>query len=147
MAAAVYSDVVFGLGYMVGVSSILAFPLAVAVGLLRRWPDARRRELALLLSLTAFASGGAITVLRHGYQTGMDRRHTRHLEYAKFRRALRKDHTFDEVELYVSPKDIFWMRGSVCTEADLVRLESLAARCRLIRWNGNVVVKGRPAQE
>ena len=39
------------------------------------------------------------------------------------------------------------MRGSVCTEADLVRLESLAARCRLIRWNGNVVVKGRPAQE
>ena len=35
----VYSDVVFGLGYMVGVSSILAFPLAVAVGLLRRWPE------------------------------------------------------------------------------------------------------------
>jgi hypothetical protein len=130
----------FGRAYMIGVSLILAFPLAVAFDLIRRGAEAQRRELLYLLALTIAAGGSALAVTWNAHRMGVDREHAKHEEYACFLRNVRENRAFDAVDLYVTPKDIFWMRGSVATDADLARLESLAARCRLIRWNTSVEV-------
>lgn len=138
---AVFARAQLGWEYMVGMSIVLAFPLAVAVGLLRRSPEVQRREVVYLVALTVGAGGSAVAITANAYRTGADRHHAQLKEYTRLLRTLREDHAFDGVELYKSPKDIFWMRGSVATDADFSRLRSLAATCRHIRWGTRVKVR------
>jgi hypothetical protein len=93
----------------------------------------RGRELAFLLALAITASGAAAGVVWNWYYTGMDRYHAEDLEYAEFSHVLRKDPRFCSVQLFVSPKHIFWMRGKIASDADLARLRALANQCRFIR--------------
>jgi hypothetical protein len=85
------------------------------------------REFAFLTLLLIVAAGGVVGVVRNWYETGMDDRHTEDLKWAKFGQALRKDPSFREVEIQTTePKHIYWVRGTVTSEADLIRLNSLA---------------------
>ena len=95
-----------------------------------------------LLTIALVAVGG---IVWNWYDTGMDREHTEDVDYAEFGRLLHSDHAFQNIELLVSRKHIFLMRGSVATNADRDRLRLLAAQYH-IRWNEEVEVgmkKGR----
>ena len=61
------------------------------------------------------------------------------MDYAEFGRLLHSDPAFQNIELFLSGKHIFSMRGSVATKADRDRLRSLAAQFH-IHWNEEVEV-------
>ncbi len=106
---------------------IPALPLAVGMKMRRRWPAVRMREFAFLTLLLIVAAGGVVGVVQNWYETGMDNRHTEDLMWAKFDQALRKDTSFREIKIQTTePKHIYWVSGTVTSEADLSRLNSLA---------------------
>lgn len=125
---------VFGLGGAMLLSLIPALPLVVAVRLRRRRPAVRRTELILLLALSVVASGGGIFVVRDWFDKGLDSRRDEDLRWAEFGSALRRDPAFKNVDIKKSlRKDIYWVSGTVATEADLNRLQSLATRFGISR--------------
>jgi hypothetical protein len=132
----------FGIVSAIKLSLIPVLPLVVALRMCSRWPTVRGREFAFLLALVIIVSGAAVGVLWNWYDTGMDRFHAEDLEYAEFVRTLRKDPAFHNVKPFVSPKHLFWLRGTVASDADLARLRSLADQGRFIRWNDELEVAG-----
>lgn len=132
----------FGVVSAIKLSLIPVLPLVVALRMRGRWPTVRGREFAFLLALVIIVSGAAVGVVWNWYDTGMDRFHAEDLEYAEFVRVLRKDPAFHNVKASVSPKHLFWLRGTVASDADLARLRSLAVQSRLIRWNDELEVDG-----
>ncbi len=132
----------FGVVAAIALSLMPVFPLAVAVRMCLRWPAVRQRELAFLLVLVMIAAGSVVGVVWDWYATGMNRYHAEDLEYAAFSRTVRKDPAFLNVELWVSPKHIFWMRGTLASDPDLARLRTLANQCRLIQWGEKLEVTG-----
>jgi hypothetical protein len=52
--------------------------------------------------------------------------------------------SFKNVNFYASPKHIFWMRGTVASDADLNRLRKLASQSHFIhiQWNEELKVIG-----
>ncbi len=125
---------VFGLEGAMLLSLIPVFPLIVAIRLRRRWPAVRGTDLVRLFLLLAIASGAEVFVVRDWIDKGMDRQHAEDLMWAEFGVALRRDPAFKNVEIKKSlRKDIYWVSGTVDTEADLERLRSLATRCGISR--------------
>ena len=126
--AFIYRD--FGLRGAAVLSIFPALPLVVAVGLRRRWPAVRGREFAFLAILFCVASGGSIFVVRAWYADDLDRDHAEDVRWAEFERRLRRDPAFRDVQIHKSErKNVHWASGAVDSEADLARLQSLAAEC------------------
>ncbi len=136
---------VFGFFPAIGLSLILVFPLIVGIRMRGKWQSLRPREFVLLSALLVIVLAAGSGLVWNWYATGMDRRHTEDVECAAFGRLLRKDPAFRKVEIFVSGKHIFWIRGSVASKADLDRLRSLAAQYP-IDWNEEVEVTSAPKQ-
>ena len=128
-AGFVFVAQVFGIGGTTILSLIPALPFVVGLKMRRRWPAVRRREFAFLALLLIVATGGVIGVVGKWYETGMDRYHADDVKWAEFGRALRKDAAFQDFEIHLSRKHGYWVSGTVASEADIGRLNSLAIRC------------------
>lgn len=124
---------VFGSGFAIALSVILALPIAIALRMFRRWHFLRRREFVFLFALLIVVFGTISGLIWNWYDTGMDRRHVKEMEFVEFGHRLQKDPAFRNIELLVSPKE-FWMRGTVASSSDLNRLKSLAAQGH-ISWD------------
>lgn len=120
----------FGFSSAATLSLLHALPLIVAVRLRRRWPGVRGRELAFLGVLFSVAAGGSAYVVRAWYADGLDRDHAEDVRWAEFERRFRRDPAFRDVQVHKSErKNVHWASGAVNSEADLARLQSLAAEC------------------
>ena len=120
----------FGFRFAAFLSMILALPLLAAVRLRLRWPAVRSRELVFLAALLCVASGGGAYVVRAWYAHGLDRDHAEDMRWAEFERRFHQNPAFHDVQVHKSErKNIHWASGLVDSEADLTRLEALAAEC------------------
>jgi hypothetical protein len=128
-AGFVFVSRVFGIGNTTILFLIPALPFVVGLRMRRRWPAVRTREFAFLTLLLIVASGGVIGVVKNWYENGMDRYHADDVKWAEFGRALRKDTTFQDLAIHLTRKHGYWVSGTVASEADLGRLNSLAIRC------------------
>lgn len=138
--ALTFVTTVFGIGPAVGLSLLHALPFAVAVRIRARLYASRMRDFVFLAIASVAALAASTLLVQSWYAAGMHRRHAEDVEYAAFSRRLRQDPRFDDVELFVSGKHVFWMRGTVAEEADLLRLRRLAAQYR-IQWGDEVRVR------
>jgi hypothetical protein len=136
----------FGEAYCVGVSLVSIWPLIMASRMLMHWQGARNRELVYLLALLVLVVAGLVAIVRNAYEIGADSMHAQDVECERFVAALRADTAFAKVEVFVSGKHIFWLRGVVASENDLQRLVKMASRCRLITWELEVRVARSPSR-
>ena len=132
--AVVFVSHMFGIYAAIALSLIFVFPFAIALRMRSRWQALRRHEFAFLITFLILVLSAAGGLVWNWYDTGMDQRHALDVEFIEFGRLLREEPTFRSVELFVSEKHNFWMRGTVASSADLTRLRSLAAQYH-IRWN------------
>lgn len=115
-------------------SLILVPPLVVAIRLYRKWPSASVRELVFLAVTFFFAIGGAAFILNAWYADGLDRDHAEDVKWDQFEKRVRKDPRFQNVQIHKSErKNVYWVTGTVESQADLERLRSLAAECEIDR--------------
>jgi hypothetical protein len=109
-------------------------PLVIAIRLRWRWPTVRGREVAYLAVLFCVAVGAMVFVVRGWYDTGMDQRHAEDVRWAEFGRLMRRDPAFRNVEITLTHrKHIYYVEGTVASQADLDRLKSLALSCGIKR--------------
>ena len=109
-----------------------SFPLIAAFRMRRRWPAVKPSEIVYPIVLISVASGGAYAAVSNWYGYEMHRDHAEDLQYAELERLMREDPAFRHVEIRLSDrKHIYWLEGTVPTDADLKRLYGLAARCRI----------------
>ena len=132
---------VFGIVEGIGLSLLLAVPLVVGLRLFRARPAAGGRNLTLIIALAIIVGAASTAVIRSWYAAGIDRRHAEDIEFDNFVRKVRNDHSFETVDLFVSPKHIFYLRGAVASDNDLSRLRTLAGTCRVIHWKDEVSVR------
>jgi hypothetical protein len=117
--------------------------LLLAMRVHRNWSGSQRRRDVVLLGLltagTIAALGGSVP---RWYDAGLDRQQMAHVEAVEFERELQHDPAFNDVEIYVSPKQFYWLKGAVMTPADLERLNAMADASRHVLWNHDVRVIG-----
>jgi hypothetical protein len=121
---------------------IPAFALVIAAPIGIRASYVRWSEVACFAVLMIVTAIAVTAILTSWYRTGMDRDYAEDLEDAQLNRLISRDPAFSAVELYVSPKHLFLMRGKVRSDADLRRLRTLASSCHHIRWNDTVEISG-----
>jgi hypothetical protein len=69
-----------------------------------------------------------------GYVEGLDRYHANDVSWAEFKRRLRRDPAFQDIQVHKSErKGIYWASRAVDSETDLARLHSLAVECGIDR--------------
>ena len=109
-------------------------PLVVALRLRRRWPTVGKREVVYLAVLTCVAFGAIIFVVRDWYDKGIDHDHAVAVQWSRFERLIRRDPAFRDVQVKVTArKRIYYVEGTVASEADVDRLKSLALNCGIER--------------
>ena len=121
---------VFGGNGTAGLSLILVFPFIVAVRMLLRWDRVRASELSLLCVLLLCVSAGSAFIIWRWYDSHEDRQHAEDLRFDDFASAARTDPAFRDVAFLVDNhnKCRYWIRGSVASQADCDRLQSLRDR-------------------
>lgn len=125
-----YAFRVFGTGIAMVLSVLLILPLVVWARIYRRWPAVRRREFAFVAVLALATMVGEFVAIRRCYENSWDRTHAEDIHWHNFERRCREDLAFKGVQIHKSVrKNIHWASGTVATEADLVRLRSLAVEC------------------
>jgi len=100
----------------------------------------RLSEVACLAILMIGTASAAIAIRASWYRTGFGRISRRRLGVRSVESIISRDPAFSAVELYVTPKHLFSMRGKVRSDADLGRLRALASSCHRILWNDAVEV-------
>ncbi len=127
-------------------SLVLVVPLVVAVQMRRRWPEVRKHELAYLLILMAFVLGGSVYTIHYWADIGLHNKHTSYLRFQELTVNAQKDPAFNDVEFSASEFkvdwDIFQIRGTVASQADLERLKSLCDQYGFSSYAKDVVVSG-----
>lgn len=135
-----FTSCVFGSLSSIKLSIIVVLPLAIAARMRTRWSTMQGRGLSYFFILVIVVFVTVVGVVWNWYSTGMDRYHNEDVEYKRFAYIMRKDPSFCQVNIYVSRKHVFWLRGTVATDADLARLRALEGQCRFIRWNEELEV-------
>lgn len=124
----------FGPRAAAGLSLFLLPALVVAVRLHRRWPAVRGREIAYSAVLFIAGMGAIVFVVHDWYDNGMDYRHAEDVQWSEFDRLMREDPAFQNVHITLTNrKHIYYVEGTVPSEADLDRLKSLALSCGIKR--------------
>jgi hypothetical protein len=121
-AGIVFASQVFGAGLTIGLSLIVALPFAVAVRMRSREGTVERSELAILFALFIFALASCVCVASL---------YSAHFWFAVLTQRVHCDPAFDNIELSVDQcgsKNPFHIRGTVVSQSDLDRLESLLTR-------------------
>jgi hypothetical protein len=129
--AVVFAYHVFGSGLVIGLSLILVLPFAVAARVCFQRQSIRKRDFVFLSIVTALAIGGSIYVVGYWYDKDMDRVHAADVRFELFTRLAREYPEFHKVEFSrgtTITKDRYQIRGTVASEADLDRLQSLRDR-------------------
>lgn len=108
--------------------------LVVAVRLHRRWPAVQGREVVYLAVLSCVALGAVVFVVRDWYDKGLQYYHAEDVRWSEFGRLMRRDPAFRNVQIRLTHrKHIYYVEGSVASQADLDRLQSLAIDCGIDR--------------
>ena len=128
IAQFIFLSCTFGNGGAVFISLILAVPLPVAVRLCFRRSSVRGSEVVYLTLLTVFVLGTSGGLIRWSYHNGGDRAHAQDVRFAELTRLVREDPAFGNIELFPGGKYGPEVYGTVASQADRDRLESLVKR-------------------
>jgi hypothetical protein len=138
-------SVVFGMANAVALSLVLSIPLGIALRLRFRQRPARQIEMGYLLLLLLLVFLGGAYVVSYWHDIGLDRIHSCELKFPEFTRAVRADPAFSDIHFAQIPsKGIYQISGTVASQADLKRLESLAERYGFLSDIFGVKVMDRP---
>lgn len=118
----------FGNGGAVFISLILVVPLPVATRLCFRRTSVRASEVLYLALLTIFVLGASGYLVQWSYRNGGDKAHARDVRFAELTGLVRNDPAFSNIELFPGGKQGPEVYGTVASQADRDRLESLVKR-------------------
>lgn len=131
----------FGIAYGTVILLMWLIPVLIALGIRRQWNELAFRDVGFLAVLVvAMIAANCISVW-YWYETGLDQIYQAQLESSRIARTLVLDPAFHEIKMYVSPRSIYWLKGTVETPADLEHLKRLASECRYIEWNYDILTK------
>lgn len=126
--------------------SVIAAPFVVALRMRSRWPEVRKHEFAYLLILMVFVLGGSVYTIYYWTDIGLHNKHASYLRFQELTVNAQKDPAFNDVEFSASEFkvtwDIFQIRGTVVSQADLERLKSLCDQYGFSLHEDDVVVSG-----
>lgn len=132
-----YAFVFFDFGMFRAALIFLLFPLPsvfVAFRLRTRLPTVRGHEIGFLVILSLFATGAAIFVVRDWYDRGLHHAHAEDVQWSQLENFMRRDSAFQNVKIRLTDrKHIYYVEGTVNSNADLERLLALAYRCGIKR--------------
>lgn len=129
IAVGIFVSNVFGPGCAIGLSLIVACPLVIGLRMRRRLSAMVGRDFVLLVCLMTFACSSATYLVHNWYDNRLDDDHTKDVKYAELEQSFESDPAFSDLKLNLSKrKHVYWVSGTVDTEADLDRLKSLAAK-------------------
>ena len=142
VAEFVFITRVFGLNNSIALSFISVLPFIYSVYMRSRWKSLRAGDWRLLLLVSTVSTVATSGFVNRWYESGWHYRpgtwtfntppSQKDLTWNEFKKELRKDPTFKNITPYDS-RGVYWLEGSLKSEADLDRMITLAKKCEINR--------------
>ncbi|MBN1395689.1 MAG: hypothetical protein JW959_11755 [Pirellulales bacterium] len=131
--------------------SITAVPALVALRMLLRTAEVKKREWVFLAVLTLFVLGSGLYTIGYWVDIGLADNHASNSRFRELTACAKKDSAFSNIEFsrieFKVGHDLFEIRGTVPSQADLERLKSLCDKYRFSFHAKDVVISGGSDRE